>query len=433
MEEIYTFYLYKDSKAVVVNKGTIEDHLKQLNEGLALKTQSQPRGLLSKDKKDIFSCRAKIHFKLKKYKEALEDYFEFYNECDRIYDWTVFDTPKSKKINIFPELKDGIQDNAAFMDNMRYFQLLPEFYQCLEMFHLYEESIPYLLIALKCRANLLMHLDREKNSPDNIIMTKTQNLIAPLLGKMYYKSNDYGGSFLAITDSYRCCSKDDTDIARAEWLGDETFHYVQKYKSYYEGLSIIKKAIIGSRRVERGLATLIEPTQMLCRAKAIFEKSLEEATDDDSIDDLHKIVLQYYHLATCHYQLGDYEKAMEMIKKCIRKSEEATSHKDFNNSSFNEFVTEMFITLIVMETKSHHNNIPKKHLETILKSMHYDKMLKAFPNLDHPSYLPQFVNRISFFYSKDREVKRKWRLFKNSALICGKIRDAFEFEIDNYL
>ena len=75
-----TFYLYKDSKAVVVNKGTIEDHLKQLNEGLALKTQSQPRGLMTKDKKDIFSCRAKIHFKLKKYKEALEDYFEFYND-----------------------------------------------------------------------------------------------------------------------------------------------------------------------------------------------------------------------------------------------------------------------------------------------------------------------------------------------------------------
>ena len=419
-----TIIIYQDSKEI--NLCNVEEHLKQLNEGLALKENSQSRsGLPSKDKKDIFSCRARINFELGHYEEALKDFLVYYKECDEVYDLSDFDNCQHPPYK-HPTPKAGLKDNVAFVDNAHYLKLLPEFYQCLEHFRLYDESLPYLVTAFNSRTEMLIYLD--ENVEENMkIWHKTKLLMAAMVGKMCYKLDEYWESWDTLHSYHQIYSIDTDDIEKAEWLGDETFHYLQKFKAYYVGLSKMKMA-----RFFRGNDQRVKHYR---RAIAIFEMiANQEAASDETIDDLYIKLMQYYHQLTCHYQLGDYAKMDQILQKCEQKIEEVTNHKDFSkllrrNSLFSlnfEFTDELHIIRIALKSKSPEKSKNIESMKNPLPS--YGKMIKVFQNLDHPYYVPLYVNEISCNYSSDRNLKKKWRLFKNSALIINEIRDKFKSE-----
>ena len=393
---------------------------------MTLKENSHSRsGLPSKDKKDIFSCRARINFELGHYEEALEDYLVYYKECDTVYDLSEFDNSQHPPYQ-HPQPKDDLKDNVAFVDNVRYLKLLPEFYQCLENFRLYDESVPFLETAFNSRTEKLLYLD--ENIEENMeIWHKTKLLIAAMVGKIYYKLDEYWESWNTLHTFHKMYSIDADDIEKAEWLSDGTFHYLQKFKAYYAGLSEMKMA-----RFFRGNHQRLKWYRC---AIAIFEMiANQEAASDETIDDLYIKLMQYYHQLTCHYQLGDYAKMEQILQKCEQKIEEVTNHKDFSkllarNSFFSlnfEFTDELHIIRIALKSKSPEKSKKIESMKNPLPS--YGKMIKVFQNLDHPCYVPLYVNEISCYYSSDRNMKQKWRLFKNSALIINEIRDKFKSE-----
>ena len=415
MEEISSVY-YQD---VIVSSENAEEHLRKVNIALKLNEQTYPNGLPSKELKEIFLVRAKIHYRLQKYEDAVEDFLKFYLECNKCISWkkgkAILETPK-----IGLSEKCGHHRIDHEIDNNKYFKHLVVFYKCIEKLDMYEEAIPILRMAHEARARA------DEKSYHEMLMS------IALLCKTVHN--------MPMTREH--CQNDipieEEMISKISSSSDrENTTYALSYLDYLKARSMFKFNCANPNRIdwnmsktlfEAGIVEYLDP-----RVKELKDCGMNGFTEPNKVHALEKDALKLWHISICHHHLGNVKESFECIMKSLSKCNDLKNQMSFTSKYMDGIkLTMTFIALKNGNANSiqYTGNSVKNHIQEIMEPQsNYSKLAITFKRFSDDSDTPDFLNCIStkskwnlLTYSSDTVAKKHWRYFKNSSLITSYVR-----------
>ena len=123
-------------------------------------------------------------------------------------------------------------------------------------------------------------------------------------------------------------------------------------------------------------------------------------------------------MATCHYHLGDFGKSIDVLDDGMAAIKKASPKKPLLKRTFS-----VYRCLLALKVKDF--SYPLIYPLRLPSS--FNGTLDAFKEFIIDSDAYEYMNLQSCYWNppnpkEDIKLKRKWRLFKNTALIIGNVR-----------
>ena len=122
--------------------------------------------------------------------------------------------------------------------------------------------------------------------------------------------------------------------------------------------------------------------------------------------------------AICHFHLGEYDRSISVLENAKNLIQKGSPQGKKEKQIFS-----VFSCLLALKVKDCSNSL----IRPLILPSSFQGILSAFRGLDVDPDGYEFMNLHSRFWkscdlNEDVNLKTKWRLFKNSALIIGKTR-----------
>ena len=128
-----------------------------------------------------------------------------------------------------------------------------------------------------------------------------------------------------------------------------------------------------------------------------------------------------YHMATCHFHLSNYSRSIRMLEDGKAAIEKGAPAEQLMKRTFS-----VYRCLLALKVK----DFTYPLIYPLRLPSSFNGSLDAFKEFDIDSDTFEYMNLQSCYWNppnpkEDIKLKRNWRLFKNTALIIGRIRRRF--------
>ena len=209
----------------------------------------------------------------------------------------------------------------------------------------------------------------------------------------------------------------------------ELGHWSKAYELHLEGLDMLDHITCMSEDQKLCFRKLKLWHIGLCLMKqsqfkdsiSYFKLNLCDSRTHSTCDS--KQIIEDLYRGTLHYHLKEYAKAYDYLKKSL-----SILPKD--DCLFKSIV---YIQMSLVSSKQRKPKYVRKNLQELMEPKpNYDDLHKGLSNLIVSSDAPLFFDTVSskrnwktLPYSSKKNVKKEFRIFKNSTLITNHVRNAF--------